>query len=60
MAVGPDGVRGEAGWGLARAAGTRWGVQGGGFREGDHQVLRFIAEAAFGEPPSPVKDLFMW
>ncbi len=24
------------------------------------QVLRFIAEAAFGEPPSAVKVLFMW
>ncbi len=23
-------------------------------------MLRFIAEAAFGEPPSAVKDLFMW
>jgi hypothetical protein len=32
----------------------------GGFGEGARQVLRFIAEAAFGEPPSAVKDLFMW
>ena len=32
----------------------------GGFGEGARQVLRFIAEAAFGERPSAVKDLSMW
>ncbi len=33
------------------------GIRGGG---GARQVLRFIAEAAFGKPPSAVRDLFMW
>jgi hypothetical protein len=32
----------------------------GGFGEGARQVLRFIAEGALGEPPSAVKDLFLW
>ncbi len=75
MAVSPDGVRGAAGGGrqrdpvrLARtAAKRRWAIveeacveDYGGFGEWARQVLRFIAEAAFGEPPSAVKDLFMW
>ena len=32
----------------------------GGFGEEARQVLRLIAEAAFGEPPSAGKDLFLW